>query len=558
MPKKEAGVELIKYFAEGIKYMTSGVETKETELKNDENVNEGQSASRGISNCRIALISLYDLENNAVRLMAALLRKHGFYVAEIYFKDWKNNFFSPPTYSELKNLIKLLKEKKINIASISLRASAYLNVAVQITQMIRKETGLPVIWGGTHVILCPDESIQTADITCVGEGEFALLELCERLGKGEPLESITDINNLWFRKGDKIIKNPLSNLVEDLDIFPFRDYTSVDKYQIFEDKIQQGDPMINDPIFQIITSRGCPYHCAYCYNSTLRKIYNGLGKYYRTRSVDNVIEELKLAKKTFLNLKRIKFDDEVFNFKEDWVAEFREKYKKEIDLPFECFTEPKLVTKERFKLMKEAGLQIVFMGIQNSFRITEELYDRNVPEEKIKEAAAILYDLKLDARYQVILDDPLSITEDKERLFKLLMSFKRPFELYLFSLTIFPNTEVARKLLEQGIITEDQIEGKDTKTFRQLRVDLAYPREPEDQYWAALLVLLTKNFIPKSLLWKFYNNRNLRKNPGTLVFLAQMSNFIKMAFVAAGMLFRGELTWTAFRRWMNMKSMITQ
>lgn len=558
MKKKEAGVELIKYFVEGMKYMTSGVETKETESKNDENVNKEESASREIADCRIALISLYDLENNAVRLMSALLRKHGFYVAEIYFKDWKNNFFSPPTDSELKNLIKLLKEKNIRLVSISLRASAYLKVAVQITEMVRKETGLTVIWGGTHVILCPDESIQTADIVCVGEGEFAMLELAERLRKGEPLESITNINNLWFRKDDKVIKNPLTDLIEDLDILPFRDYTSADKYQISGDKIHQGDPMINDPIFQIITSRGCPYHCAYCYNSTLRKIYKGLGKYYRTRSVENVIEELKLAQKTFPNLKRIKFDDEVFNFQEDWVGEFREKYKKEINLPFECFTEPKLVTKERFRLMKEAGLRIVYIGIQNSFRITEELYDRNVPEEKIKEAAAILYDLKLDARYQVILDDPMSITEDKERLFKLLMSFERPFELYLFSLTIFPNTEIAKKLLKQGVITEDQIEGKDTKTFRQLRVDLAYTRQPEDQYWAALLVLLTKSFIPKSLLWKFYNNRNLRKNPGSLVFLAQVSNFIKMAFVAARMLFRGELTWTAFRRWMNIKSMITQ
>lgn len=558
MKKKETGVELIKYFTEGMKYMTSGVETRENESKNDENVSEEESASREIADCRIALISLYDLENNAVRLMSALLRKHGFYVAEIYFKDWKNNFFSPPTDSELKNLIKLLKEKNIRLVSISLRASAYLKVAVQITEMVRKETGLTVIWGGTHVILCPDESIQTADIVCVGEGEFAMLELAERLRKGEPLESITNINNLWFRKDDKVIKNPLTDLIEDLDILPFRDYTSADKYQISGDKIHQGDPMINDPIFQIITSRGCPYHCAYCYNSTLRKIYKGLGKYYRTRSVENVIEELKLAQKTFPNLKRIKFDDEVFNFQEDWVAEFREKYKKEINLPFECFTEPKLVTKERFRLMKEAGLRIVYIGIQNSFRITEELYDRNVPEEKIKEAAAILYDLKLDARYQVILDDPMSITEDKERLFKLLMSFERPFELYLFSLTIFPNTEIAKNLLKQGVITEDQIEGKDTKTFRQLRVDLAYTRQPEDQYWAALLVLLTKSFIPKSLLWKFYNNRNLRKNPGSLVFLAQVSNFIKMAFVAARMLFRGELTWTAFRRWMNIKSMITQ
>lgn len=316
--------------------------------------------------------------------------------------------------------------------------------------------------------------------------------------------------------------------------------------------------MIHDPIFQIITSRGCPFHCSYCYNSTLRKLYKGKGKYFRVRSVDSVIEELKLAKKNFPNLKRIKFDDEVFNFDPEWLEEFTVKYKKEIGLPFECFTEPKLVTRERFKLMQDAGLSIIYMGIQNSFRITEELYDRCVPEERIKEAADIFHKLGLDARYQVILDDPLSITEDKDRLFKLLMSFPRPFELYLFSLTVFPNTELSRKLLEQGLITEDQIEGRDTKTFRQLRVDLAYPRDPEDKYWAALMVLLTKSFIPKSLLWKFHESESLRKNPAPIVFLAQMSNLVKMAFVASGMLFRGELTWTAVKRWLNLRSLITQ
>jgi hypothetical protein len=73
-----------------------------------------------------------------------------------------------------------------------------------------------------------------------------------------------------------------------------------------------------------------------------------------------------------------------------------------------------------------------------------------------------------------------------------------------------------------------------------------------------MLVLITKRFIPRSLLWKFYNDKNLRKNPGALVTLAQLSNLVKMGFVAAGMLFRGELTWTAIRRWLNPGSLITQ
>lgn len=504
---------------------------------------------------RTALISLYDLENNAVRILAPVLRREGFFAMEIYFKDWKNNFFSPPTGRELENLIKLLRDNNITHASISLRASAYLKVATQLTRLIQEKLNIPVIWGGTHVILCPEESLQVADMICIGEGEYAFPELARRVRDGV---DISDSPNMWIKRNGEVFRNPLLGLIQNLNELPFRDYTSPHKYVISGNTVVQGDPMIHDPVFQIITSRGCPYHCSYCYNSTLRKLYAGMGRYYRVRTVDSIIAELKQAKGIFGNLRRIKFDDEVFNFEEDWLEEFRVKYKKEIGLPFECFTEPKLVTMERFSRMKDAGLSIVYMGIQNSFRITEELYDRTVPEEKVKESAEIFHRLGLDARYQVILDDPLSTTEDKDRLFRLLMSFRRPFELYLFSLTVFPNTELSRKLLEQGLITEDQIEGKDTKTFRQLRVDLGYPRSPEDRYWAALLVLLTKRFIPKSLLWKFHESESLRRNPWPLVTLAQVSNLVKMGFVASGMLFRGELTWTAFKRWMNLRSMITQ
>jgi len=523
--------------------------------KEDIHKSDKQSETVSPKKCRVGIISLYDYENNATRLIAATLRREGYYVAEIYFKDWKNNYFEPPTQRELDNLIKVFREQEITLAAISIRASAYLKLATQLTNLIRGKLGLPVIWGGVHVILCPEESIQIADMICMGEGEMTMVELARRMSKGE---SIDDTPNVWIRRGEEIIKNPTLDLIQDLDKIPFRDFEAKDKFVIRGGRISRRDPMFDDPIYLIMTSRGCPFHCAYCYNSTLRKIFKGKGKYFRFRSVDNVIEELKLAKKRKKNLKRIKFDDEVFNFYDDWVDEFVEKYKKEIGLPFECFTEPKLVKYDYFAKLKDAGLQIVYMGIQNSFRITEELYDRHTPEEVIKNAADVLHKLGLDARYQVILDDPMSNSQDKEALFKLLMDFERPFELYLFSLTVFPNTEVAHKLLDMGLITEDDIEGKNTKTFRQLRVDLSYPRDPESTYWAAMLVLLTKNFIPKKLLWKFYNNQKLRKNPGPLVWLAQVANFIKMGWVAGGMLIRGELTWYAARRWLNMDSLITQ
>jgi len=516
---------------------------------------ELQSKKKGKKSCRIALISLYDTENNAVRLMAAILREKGYYAAEIYFKDWINNSFINPNPLELDNLIKILLEQRIDLAAISIRASAYLEIATCITGLIQNKAKIPVLWGGAHVILCPDESAGIADMVCIGEGDATIEELARRISTGE---KILETPNIWFRQGNEIIKNPLSNLIADLNCLPFRDYTSKDKFVVDGDKVSNRDPMIDEPVFQIMTTRGCPYQCSYCYNSTFKEIFQGKGRYYRSRSVDNVITELIQAKEVFKNLKRIKFDDEVFPFNKEWVDEFIEKYKEKVNLPFEAFTEPNLVEKELFSRLKEAGLRIIYMGIQNSARISGELYDRSTPDEIVKEAAGILNELSLDTRFQVILDDPLSTTGDKEELFKLLMSFKRPFELYLFSLTVFPNTKIARRLLEDGLITEEQIEGKDTKTFRQLRVDLAYPRDPESAYWAAMLVLLTKGFIPKNFLWKLFNNKSLRKNPRWLVILAQISNIIKMAFVAGKLLFGGEISWLTAKRWLNFKSLITQ
>ena len=61
------------------------------------------------NNLRIAIISLYALENNGVRHVATPLREAGFQVTEIYFKDWVNNRFPWPAEDEVQSLIQLLR-----------------------------------------------------------------------------------------------------------------------------------------------------------------------------------------------------------------------------------------------------------------------------------------------------------------------------------------------------------------------------------------------------------------------------------------------------------------
>ena len=74
-----------------------------------------------------------------------------------------------------------------------------------------------------------------------------------------------------------------------------------------------------------------------------------------------MVEEIKQAQ-THWDFKRIRFDDEVFNFRMDWLKDFCERYPREVGVPFEIFIEPKLVNERRMEMLRDAGLSSVYMG----------------------------------------------------------------------------------------------------------------------------------------------------------------------------------------------------
>lgn len=505
----------------------------------------------------MGFISLYDVENNAVRLLSACARQAGYRVVELYFKDWVNNKFIPPTEREIQNLLELIDEHKLRFIGISVRASAYHKAAARLTGRIRERfPGIVIMWGGTHTVLDPEKCILEADLVCCGEGETALIQILDLLSAGLPLDGVPSV---WVRRGREVSRSPIGRHVQNLDSLPFRDYTSRDKYFIMGRSVRRGDPMVSDSCFQMMNSRGCVFHCAYCYNSELSQLYKNSGRYFRTRSVDSVLAEIKAARLAFPNMKRIRFDDEVFLFSDEWYKEFAERYPVEVGLPFEVFTEPKLVKRELFALLRRAGLDALYMGIQSSGRVNSELYDRSGNDEQLLESAKIFAELGIDARYHIMLDDVESTWDDKRHLFDLLMRFPRGhYQVYLFSVVIFPNTMLARKLLAEGKITPKDLEGERNKTFQQIRVSLNYPRPPEDMFWAAMFVLVSKSFLSDGFLYRLADSKFLRRHPKILVCFAQLCNIIKMAGVCLKMLAHGEMTRTLIRRWLNWDSLISQ
>jgi len=497
---------------------------------------------------------MYDVENNAVRVLAATLREAGHHCTEIYFKDWISNHLDPATDVELAALERIVREERLDLVCVSIRASAYYNSARILTEHLHATLDVAVLWGGMHPTLCGDECIATADLVLQGEGELALADLADRLRDGV---DIADTRNIWLRTAEGVKKNPLRPLVSDLDTLAWRDYHSHDhKFFIWGKNVDKGDPMHGDPVFQMMGSRGCIYKCSYCYNSTYKKdVYPGQ-KWFRVRSPQSMIDEINYAR-THWNFKRIRFDDEVFNFQSDWVDEFCEKYPKQVGLPFEIFIEPKLVNEHRMTQLRDAGLVAVYMGVQSSERVTGHLYDRRVKNNTIGDIAQLYHKLGIKPHFQLIFDDPVSTEEDRAKLFELISTFPHPFDLYLFSMTVFPGSELNHKLLESGLISEWDIEGANTRTFYQHRINLEYPRPVEETFWIALIQMLSKPFVPRPLLRQLARSETLKKHPWPLIQMAHATNYVKMGTTAARMVADGEMTKTLVRRWLSFDRVIT-
>lgn len=501
----------------------------------------------------VALVSLYDFENNAVRQLAGGLRRAGRRVVEVYFKDWRNNLFEDPTEYELDRLVELLGRERVGLVGLSVRASAYQDVAFRISAVIRERLALPLVLGGWHITVRPEDCLDAADALCLGEADVSFPDFVAAVWSRD-LARIQRSPGMWVRDGGTYHRNPPPPLITDLDSIAWRDYTSAEKWVIHRQDLRQGDPMQGDPMHQVMCSIGCVQKCSFCHNSFDT---GAAGPRLRFRSVNSVLAELAERRRVNPAIRRVRFDDEIFGLSLPWLREFAERYPKEVGLPFDILTEPTVVSDAYADLLQKAGAQYVHMGIQSTEAVNRDLLERRATRETTKAALGRLTTRGMRIRYLTMVDIP-GVTEDQKReLFEFFQTVPGPFDLYLFSLTHFPGSKMVEDQLRSGALHPTQVEGVARKTFSQYRVDLGHPRRPEDTWWIALYVLQASQVVPRRVLGAVAKAGVGKANPHPLVWAAYAATLAKTARVAGRMVKDGELTPTLVRRWWNPQTMIT-
>ena len=345
------------------------------------------------------------------------------------------------------DLVKKVADYEPDLIGITIVEDTY-DLSLALLESTR-EFDIPVIAGGVFVTFSPDEVManDTIDMVCIGEGEEALVELCEKMSRNEDYSTI---KNLWVKRDGRVIRNSLRQLA-DINNLPFIDYDIFEKKRLYRPMYGKIYTMVH-----VEMDRGCPYNCTYCEAPQLRKLFkdNGCGNYYRKKDINRLMAEMRHLvdkyKPDYVN-----FNAESFLAKSvKELREFAQKYN-EIGLPFWCQSRPETVTEEKIKLLKDMNCQNLQFGIEHgNEEFRAGVLNRPGSNKQMLRAFEIVEKYKIDYTVNNIIGFP---GETRELIFDTI-NFNRqinPATINCYLFTPYKGTALHKYCLENGYLDKD-------------------------------------------------------------------------------------------------------
>lgn len=427
-------------------------------------IGAGESLAAGPRVPRIMNLSLYCFKSFAVRGFHALSRRCGVDVDSVFFKDTLTNRARPVSAAETAHLLNLIGDRRPDLITMSVMAP-YVVAARELVAQIRAITDAPIVLGGKFPTISPVEALEFADFACKGEGELVLIEAYERMKRGGDLKGIA---GLWYKDDDgRPVDMGQQRLIETIDDLPFQSVGDADMHFIEYDTITTDDPEIQNDEIWVMAGRGCVYLCSYCVNSLLIPMNRGNGRFVRLRSPDSIIDEILALKARQPHANAVSFNDEVFGVFDDWTAEFSQKYKERVGLPFHCELVPKLIKEHNVRHLVDAGMSQMHFGIQSgSDEIRSEVMHRPGKNAELLSKARMLVSLGVHPQFDIILDSPFDSDEVLEESVDLLLAMPHPMNLNTYKMQYFPHYPLTNRALKEGHIGPADI------TYEKLAVNV--------------------------------------------------------------------------------------
>ena len=198
------------------------------------------------------------------------------------------------------DIARSISREKPSLVGISCMTGMQLRGGLRAARMLRRlDRGLPIVWGGVHPTLCPDSTLkdELCDFVVKGEGEITLIELADCLRTGGDLGSV---QNIGYKSRDQLRFTSARPLIQDLDVIPPPDYGLIQM-----ERYVTRAPSTGEAQLQMVTSRGCPFDCEFCYNLKFNE------RRFRYHSAERVVSDLLDLVERF-SVKAVFLEDDYF------------------------------------------------------------------------------------------------------------------------------------------------------------------------------------------------------------------------------------------------------
>lgn len=287
---------------------------------------------------------------------------------------------------------------------LRMRQAAFTMIAMA------KQRGCTVIVGGSDASDQAAAFIERgADYVLIGEGEYTLLELMDNLTRPSKI-TLDSILGLAYKDSGRIRINPRRPDIKDVDNLPFPAWDLIDipRYrQIWQDR--HGYYSMN-----MVTTRGCPFHCNWC----AKPIW---GQRYNARSPQNVAAEMKWLQETY-HPDHIWFADDILGLKPGWLPDFAVCLQTaNVNIPFKCLNRADLMLREgEIDALKRAGCQITWIGAESGSQKILDAMEKGTKVEQIYEATRRLHAAGLKVGFFLQFGYPGETMQDIDLTFQML------------------------------------------------------------------------------------------------------------------------------------------
>ena len=314
-----------------------------------------------------------------------------------------------------------------------------------------------------------------AHYALLGEGEETLAQLLDRLA-GRTATPLGDILGLAWLEGDRLHENPRRAPITDLDALPFPawDLVDVERYRRIWQS-HHGRYSMN-----MVTTRGCPYHCNWC----AKPIW---GQRYHSRSPECVAEEMRWLKETY-RPDHVWFADDIVGLKPGWWTRFAEAVDaREAQLPFKCLSRADLILRSEADVLAlaRAGAEIVWIGAESGSQRILNAMEKGTTVEQIRDATRRLHDAGVRVGFFLQFGYPGETRDDIEATLQMVRDC-RPDDIGMSVSYPLPGTKFHANVRAQLSDKQNWIDSSD--------LDMLYQGPFSSDFYRQLHVVLHKEF----------------------------------------------------------------